>query len=167
MKRIALLSVLCAGCSKLTEPTADLPMVIASASVSAAPAAPPPPVPSAAPVAPPSPFVAYPGPAKAGDEVEVHYTGTLKDGTKFDSSRDRNQPFKFMLGSGQVIKGWDQGLVGMKVGQKKKLTIPPELGYGAQAKGKIPPNSTLLFDIEVIGLKTRDAAPKPAIAPHH
>ena len=99
--------------------------------------------------------------------MEVHYTGTLKDGTKFDSSRDRNQPFKFMLGSGQVIKGWDQGLVGMKVGQKKKLTIPPELGYGAQAKGKIPPNSTLLFDIEVIGLKTRDAAPKPAIAPHH
>jgi hypothetical protein len=94
--------------------------------------------------------------AKAGDRVTVHYTGTLTNGTKFDSSVDRGQPYTFTLGSGTVIKGWDQGLVGMKAGGKRQLTIPPHLGYGAVDKGTIPPNSTLKFDVEL--LKVEPAA---------
>ena len=91
--------------------------------------------------------------AIAGQTVEVHYTGWLTDGTKFDSSHDRDQTFSFKLGAGQVIAGWDQGVAGMKIGGARKLTIPPEMGYGERgAGGVIPPNATLVFKVELIGL---------------
>jgi len=91
--------------------------------------------------------------AKAGDTVSVNYTGTLVSGKKFDSSFDRNQPFSFKLGENRVIQGWELGVKGMKVGEKRKLTIPPELGYGSQAIGElIPANSTLIFEVELMGI---------------
>ena len=92
--------------------------------------------------------------ATAGQTVTVNYTGWLTNGTKFDSSKDRNQPFSFRLGGGEVIQGWDEGVAGMKVGGTRKLTIPPQLGYGARgAGGVIPPNATLVFEVELLGVK--------------
>ena len=92
--------------------------------------------------------------AKAGQTVSVHYTGWLTNGKKFDSSVDRGQPFSFRLGVGQVVKGWDEGVQGMKIGGKRKLTIPSNLGYGARgAGGLIPPHATLVFDVELLGVQ--------------
>ena len=92
--------------------------------------------------------------ATTGKTVDVHYTGWLTNGTKFDSSVDRGRPFSFPLGAGRVIKGWDQGVAGMKVGGKRKLTIPPELGYGERgAGGTIPPGATLVFEVELLAVK--------------
>jgi FKBP-type peptidyl-prolyl cis-trans isomerase len=88
-----------------------------------------------------------------GRIVRVHYTGRLENGTKFDSSVDRGQPFEFHIGVGAVIKGWDEGVMTMKVGGKRKLTIPPDLGYGALGDGPIPPNSTLIFEVELLGVR--------------
>ena len=92
-------------------------------------------------------------PVKAGDMVSVHYIGALANGSKFDSSYDRGEPSSFTVGAGQLIKGFDQGIVGMQVGGKRKVTILPELGYGAQQIGPIPANSTLVFDVELVSIK--------------
>ncbi len=95
--------------------------------------------------------------AKAGNIVSVNYIGTLESGKKFDSSYDRNQPFSFVLGAGQVIKGWDEGVAGMKIGGKRKLVIPPALAYGNQdiGNGLIPANSTLIFEVELLGVQSK------------
>ncbi|MGP0591183.1 FKBP-type peptidyl-prolyl cis-trans isomerase [Nitrospira sp. T9] len=92
--------------------------------------------------------------AHPGETAIVHYTGTLTDGKKFDSSKDRNSPFSFRLGAGQVIKGWDEGVEGMKIGGIRKLVIPPQLGYGSRGAGAaVPPNATLIFEVELLDLR--------------
>jgi FKBP-type peptidyl-prolyl cis-trans isomerase len=184
MTRAPLLATLCAAlvaCTSLTQPPSPEPVASdtpPAASASAAPKA----SSSAAAVASASaaapPKAPDPGPAvpmdikdlvvgkgvaaKAGDKVTVQYVGTLMDGTEFDSSRKRDKPFDFVLGKGRVIKGWDQGVAGMKVGGKRKLTIPPELAYGARgAPPKIAPNSTLQFEIELLEVTAGPPPPPP------
>jgi FKBP-type peptidyl-prolyl cis-trans isomerase len=164
-----------AGCSNLTEPVSEEPVLTvhttaASATATATATAPPTATATAtasAPAPTPPPAAAdgseklgvqdvvlgKGAEAKAGDKVSVHYIGTLTNGTEFDSSKKHGKPFEFTLGRGMVIKGWDQGVAGMKVGGRRKLTIPPSLGYGARGAGAlIPPNATLQFDIELLGI---------------
>jgi peptidylprolyl isomerase len=105
--------------------------------------------------------------AQAGDKVWVHYTGKLQSGKVFDTSHNRNEPIAFSLGAGEVIKGWDEGIAGMQVGEKRQLIIPPNLAYGAQGGGDglIPPNSTLVFDVEMIGIEHPEKAEAAPAAP--
>jgi FKBP-type peptidyl-prolyl cis-trans isomerase len=163
---VALSFDVASGCASLTEPPPPEPIAVeakpapsASAATSAAAtaSAPPPPAP-AAPVGTVAVTQLGPGKgaqAKDGDRVRVHYVGTLLDGSKFDSSRDRKKPFDFLLGAGQVIKGWDQGVAGMKVGEKRKLVIPPGLAYGQAGRPGIPANSTLVFEVQLLAINPK------------
>jgi peptidylprolyl isomerase len=160
--------VLVAACDSLTAPAEPVAAVSADTTTAAtakkaAPAPSASAAPSAAPVPPADPnaklsstdlLVGKGATTKTGDTVSVHYVGTLLDGKEFDSSRKRGTPFTFTLGKGQVIRGWDQGVVGMKIGGKRKLVIPPALAYGERGMGAvIPPNSTLTFEIELVDIK--------------
>jgi len=166
-------TILMGACSRKEQPEQTQP---ATQPEAAAPAPAAPPAEAAKPGAEPAPTKTAPAPAKTiatasglkyqdllvgkgpspkpGSHVMVHYTGWLTNGTKFDSSLDRNQPFAFTLGRGEVIKGWDEGVATMHVGGKRKLTIPPGLGYGSRgAGGVIPPNATLVFEVELLGFQ--------------
>ncbi len=101
--------------------------------------------------------------AKNGDSVTVHYTGTLENGTIFESSLDRNEPYTFTIGQGSVIPGWEEGIVGMKIGEKRRLTIPSDLAYGESGQGAIPPNATLIFDIELLSINSSSQNQAPQI----
>ena len=168
------ISLLGAACSKLTEPPKQEAIQIEPASSADTTSAktPPPASASAAPAETAKPAETPPPTnekletkdlvvgkgkeAKTGDTVKVHYVGTLTDGKEFDSSKKHNQPFEFELGAGRVIKGWDQGVAGMKIGGKRKLTVPPSLGYGARGfPPVIPPNSTLVFEVELLEVKKK------------
>jgi peptidylprolyl isomerase len=153
-RKALVFSLLCVACqSRVPEPEATKSVLLEPSASAAAEPAPVAPAPTAV-VTELKKEDSAPGkgPAcKAGDTVKVHYTGTLMNGTKFDSSRDGNEPFQFTLGRGEVIKGWDEGVVGMKAGGKRKLTIPAAKAYGASGSPpKIPPNSPLIFDVELV-----------------
>lgn len=165
--RLSVLSsvLVIAACSKLTEPPKPEPIQgepqTTGADIKPAPAPTPTPTPTPPAQPPPDPnakleikdiTVGKGAEAKAGDTVKVHYVGTLTNGDEFDASKKHgSEPFTFDLGKGRVIKGWDEGVAGMKEGGKRKLTIPPHLGYGARGAGpKIPPNSTLVFEVELV-----------------
>jgi FKBP-type peptidyl-prolyl cis-trans isomerase len=165
---LAPLPLLAGACDSLTAPPEPVAAMATdttttAATASAKPAAPQPSASAAPPAAPSDPnaklvstdlVVGKGAAAKTGDTVDVHYVGTLLDGKEFDSSRKRGKPFGFTLGKGQVIRGWDQGVAGMKVGGKRKLVIPPTLAYGEHGMGSvIPPNSTLTFEIELVAIK--------------
>lgn len=151
-----------AACAKLTAPPDEQgPSAVAVTSAAVRPREPEPKAEAPAPAEPAAPanekldiqdtVVGKGAEAKAGDNVKVHYVGTLTNGTEFDSSKKRDRPFEFPLGAGRVIKGWDQGVAGMKVGGKRRLVIPPSLGYGASgAPPVIPPNATLVFEVELL-----------------
>jgi FKBP-type peptidyl-prolyl cis-trans isomerase len=167
--RIVALSIsfAAAACSSLTSPPEPIAADTTTAALaSAAPRASAPAPAASAPLAIPvqeklqivDDVVGKGKEAKDGDSISVHYVGTLANGTEFDSSRKRGTPFTFMLGKGNVIKGWDQGVAGMKVGGKRKLTIPPSLAYGERSQGRIPPNSTLQFEIELLNVNGGDKA---------
>lgn len=144
------LAILISGCAKKQE----APVQASAPAQAAVPAAPKPQAVEATELKVEDTKVGTGAIAEAGKSVTVHYTGWLTNGTKFDSSKDHGQPFTFPLGGGQVIKGWDQGVAGMKVGGVRKLTIPSRLGYGADGAGGglIPPNATLVFEVELLGV---------------
>ena len=166
---LVVLGIAAAACDSLTAPSEPVPIAAdttTAATATARPAAPPASASAAPTPAPPPPadpnaklvqtdlVVGKGAEAKTGDTVSVHYVGTLTNGTEFDSSRKRGTPFVFTLGKGQVIRGWDQGVAGMKVGGKRKLVIPPALAYGDHGMGSvIPPNSTLTFEVELVDIK--------------